>query len=527
MNSRMTSIGGLIAFIFFGSTAIGQKPTVGIDPFHLYEIRIQFSDPNWENRLTAYKSTDRKDKLSASVLIDGNLLDSVGIRFKGNSSFNNVKKQGSRKLPFSLDANEFIKDAQFPMGYKNVKLSNGFRDPSYLRDVFSYYIAGHYMPAPKSGFARVFVNGTYFGIYTLTQDIDKTFLQSWFKEHDGPFFKCDPDWQQIAPVNCPESDKCSLEFLGEDTSCYMPWYEMKSDSGWDVFVQFLERLNKEKPPLDSLLDIDRTLWMLAFNNLFVNLDSYSGRLCHNYFLYQSEDGRFIPLIWDLNLSVGGFRMAEKENLSDSALAELPLFLHEDNPDRPLISQLLRDPFYKKVYMAHIRTMLDEFIRNGKYKELISRWQSIIDGAVKADSLSLYSYEDFKKNSKEGVILGKIPIAGIEELMESRMRYLDQHPVFKMPYPAIVQKSAKRTKKNITFNCTAPRASKVHLYWRKEGSQVFQSKEMRAAINKAKNGRVFTMELPLVKNKIEYYLIAENEQHVMIIPRVASKSPLKI
>ncbi|MBP6183575.1 MAG: CotH kinase family protein [Saprospiraceae bacterium] len=517
----------LACFLVYGRV-ISQKPASGIDPFHLYEIKIQFEDPNWENRLKSYKSNDRKDKLAATIWFDGFKMDSIGVRFKGNSSFNNVKKQGSRKLPFTLDANEFKKNGQFPVGYKNIKLSNGFRDPSYMRDVLSYYIAGHYMPAPKSAFARVVVNDEYFGVYTLTQDLDKVFLQSWLNEKEGAFFKCDPDWEQPSEQNCPSTDKCSLEYLGSDPSCYTPWYEIKSDTGWNAFISLTERLNQEAPPLDSLLDIDRTLWMLAFNNVLVNLDSYSGRLCHNYFIYQLNDGRFVPLIWDLNLSLGGFRMAEKVNLSDTQLYELPIFLHEDNPSRPLIKQLLAVPFYRKVYMAHIRTILDEFIRNGKYKQLIATWQKLIDVAVKEETIGLYTYGDFVKNARDSVVIGKVPIIGIESLMEGRLRFLDQHPIFSLKQPIINQKSGKRLKKTIAFQCLVKNADNVFLYWRKTGTTVFTKTAMKRSTQPpSKTGTTFTLSLGLMNEKVEYYFLAENTNHVLLFPRNAVKAPSKI
>ena len=39
------------------------------------------------------------------------------------------------------------------------------------------------------------------------------------------------------------------------------------------------------PVAEKVLDVDRALWMLAFNNVLVNLDSYSGAFRQNYYLY--------------------------------------------------------------------------------------------------------------------------------------------------------------------------------------------------------------------------------------------------
>jgi spore coat protein CotH len=38
------------------------------------------------------------------------------------------------------------------------------------------------------------------------------------------------------------------------------------------------------------------LWMLAFNNVFVNLDSYTGGFSQNYYLYKDENRRFNPVV---------------------------------------------------------------------------------------------------------------------------------------------------------------------------------------------------------------------------------------
>ncbi|MDO7203576.1 CotH kinase family protein [Paraclostridium bifermentans] len=41
------------------------------------------------------------------------------------------------------------------------------------------------------------------------------------------------------------------------------------------------------------------------NTFLVNLDSYSGGMYHNYYLYE-KDGVSEILPWDLNMSFGGF-----------------------------------------------------------------------------------------------------------------------------------------------------------------------------------------------------------------------------
>lgn len=519
----------ILALLFLWTWFPGVTQDVanpGLDPFHCYQIRITFKDGNWEKRLKAYRSSGREDKLMASVMIDGIATDSVGVRFKGNSSFNSVWKKGNRKLPFSLDANEFVKGGEFPNGYRHLKLSNGFRDPSYLRDVLSFLIARSYMPGPVSAMAKVYVNDEYYGVYTLTQGIDKPFLSQHFDERNGAFFKCDPEWQQQPLAHCPVSDQCSLEDIGKDPACYAQWYEMKSDTGWQELIRLVQVLNNPKADPESILDVDRTLWMLAFNNLLVNLDSYSGRLCHNYFLYRHRDSLFVPLIWDLNLSFGGFRMADKVNLTDKELVELSPMLHVQNPRRPLISRLLAHPLYRKVYLAHMETIMEEYFLNGKYRELMKTWHGLLDIAIKEETMALYPYASFRENARQSVSIGGSSVIGIEELMEARVAYLKAHPLFQHTRPEIGDPIINADSTHWNLHCQATGADQMYLYWRSSHSLRYDRVRMTPILDaEGPGGRQFWTTIPITSDSIRYYLVAENEHRAITLPRRSTAEPL--
>ena len=55
----------------------------------LHTIEIFFSDPNWDNSLDLYYANNLGERLIAdSVIIDGEVDQDVGIKYKGNSSYN-------------------------------------------------------------------------------------------------------------------------------------------------------------------------------------------------------------------------------------------------------------------------------------------------------------------------------------------------------------------------------------------------------------------------------------------------------
>ena len=95
------------------------------------DIKLTFKQDNWARILDRYKEEGKDKRLKASVMIDGVKYDSVGVRHKGNSSYYNVRKTGSSKLPFNIKVDYVKKKQRLPGGYTSLKLSNVFRDPSF------------------------------------------------------------------------------------------------------------------------------------------------------------------------------------------------------------------------------------------------------------------------------------------------------------------------------------------------------------------------------------------------------------
>ena len=66
-------------------------------------IEIFFNEPNWDNILDSYYANNIGERLIAdSILIDGVMDDSVGVKYKGNSSYNvnNTKNPMNIRLDY-------------------------------------------------------------------------------------------------------------------------------------------------------------------------------------------------------------------------------------------------------------------------------------------------------------------------------------------------------------------------------------------------------------------------------------------
>ncbi len=496
----------------------------------IQEIKIYFDQPNWSTLLiSAAQSTAEPYTFCKRVVINGVAFDSVGAKYKGNSTFNATRK----KNPWHIELDN-IKDQNY-QGYKDIKLANIFQDPSCVREALSYELMQPYTDLPRANFAKVWVNDVLIGLYTNTEAVTKTFCKAHFPSSSGNIFvKCTPP-----SLMGGSGGASSLAFLGTDSTKYYSSYEVNSDYGWKQLIHLCDTLNN-KPAADfeKILDVDHALWMLAFNILFVNLDSYTGSFTQNYYLWRDDNGRFNPIIWDLNMSFGGFPggvgggTGPGAQLDSLAMAKLSPFTHETNAAKPLISKLLSNDRFRKMYIAHVRTMNNEAFKSGKYRTRGEAMRTIIDNSVLNDPNNLSTYALFKTNfyySSTGTGgMGGGGTPGIVSLVENKIKYLDTLAVMKAAPPVISNiASTPNVKLNdtawITSKVTGSTANGVLLGYRLKTTGFFKRVEMfDDGLHKdgAANDGTFGIGIKLVNPVMEYYIWSENANAGIFSPERA-------
>ncbi len=399
-------------------------------------IEITFSQSNWDQILDTEAAGAEGYTMAQTVSLNGTVFDSVGVKFKGNSTYN----PNQAKNPFHIELDTY-KDQDY-QGYKDIKLSNVAKDPSFLREVLSYQILRQYMDAPLSNYANVYVNGSLIGLYSNSEAITKTFLDSHFYSKKNAFVKCNPP----AGAGPGSSSYPNLVHLGPDSTNYYAAYELKSDYGWQDLIDLCDTLGNTQNHIEKILDVDRALWMLTFDNVLVNLDSYIGGFAQNYYLYRDDYGRFIPIVWDLNESFGRFSMTGTINLNGTtAKQQMTHVLHENDAAWPLVKELLADPTYRRMYLAHFKTMLEENFSNNSYFTNGQTYQTLITASVQADNNKFFTYNNFIDNLTTDIGGGGGPgqgaTPGITNLMNGRVNYLLGLNDFSATAPSITNVSA--------------------------------------------------------------------------------------
>ena len=358
----MKRIINLILFLYC-SNACAQNNFYNLDSIR--EVRIHFYDSDWDNQLDSLYVQGDNERILADLIIDGSPYDSVGVRYKGFSSVsvNRVKN------PFNIKL-DYVIDGQDHNGVDKLKLSNVYQDPSFIREVLTYEIAANYLPSAKANYANLYINDTLWGLYTNVQSLNKDFLNDHFGNKFNPFFKCNPENLNVSPggENANLSDA-----HGNDSLDYQPYYDIKSDYGWEALYNLIDTLNNYSDSVNKVLNVDRTLWMHALNYTLINFDSYIG-YGQNYYLYKDKTGQFNTLLWDLNMSFGSFSLTDASSIYFSGFditqsQNMDPLLHHTQisvSPRPLLRNLFLNERNRKMYLAHIRTIVNEnFANHGK------------------------------------------------------------------------------------------------------------------------------------------------------------------
>ncbi len=406
------------------------------DDSYVHEIYLTFDAADygtagWYNTLYDSHANNPDDPyFPAGFSADDVTIDMVGVRFKGNSSFsgNGIKKS------FKIDFNEYEEVDEELLFYdlKKLNLSNGFKDPTLLREKLFLDFAGNFVTAPRAVHTKIYVNGAYYGLYTAIEQIDKTFVQNRFgDDEDGNLYK----GTASDAINPSDDFGSDLTWLGSDPVPYYDFYALKTNetaNDYTQLVDFIDVLNNGDPAefpttLEPLFDVDDALQGMALNNLFVNIDSYSGA-AHNYYVYDRDDtGQITHIPWDTNESFGGFtRFIDRG--SDPLDLE-PFWLPSSitpgvDEVRPMMENLWANDQYSNDYLCDLQQMLDSGFDAVTMNARIDQLADLIRDDVAADPNNLYSAAQFEAALYNDVQDGRDVTYGLSSFVQERASYLN-------------------------------------------------------------------------------------------------------
>lgn len=263
--------------------SVNQLPpsaaAVLFDPRVVHTVAVVLPPASVES-LTAspYVWAEGTVTVTAGGVVAGPL--STGVRLKSGASFRPLGKKASFKLDFDR-----YQDGQRMLGLKALVLNGMVHDPTAMHETLAYAVfraAG--VPAARTGYARLSVNGQDYGLYLVVETYDDVFANAQF-DSTGHVYE---GLRDILPgfldkaVDVDEGDPDDRR----DLDALAATVHDTGDATWASAVS-------------QGLDLGLFLRHWAAENWVGQLDGYA-LVANNYFLHSNEQGFFTILPWGLD-----------------------------------------------------------------------------------------------------------------------------------------------------------------------------------------------------------------------------------
>ena len=194
-----------------------------------------------------------------------------------------------------------------------------------------------------------------------------------------------------------------LNYTDDDVDSYSTIWDgadgKVTDSDKERVVNAIKNIN-EGTDLTAYLDIDNILKYMAVHEFVVNLDSLSGNMAHNYYLYEN-DGQLNIIPWDYNLSFGGMMnggMGGSPGRESTESSEATSMIN-DPIDTPFDGTDFFDALLEnEEYLAHeyLRQLAEEYVQGGRLQEVWERLDAQTDELIETDPTAFYTAAEYEE-----------------------------------------------------------------------------------------------------------------------------------
>ena len=481
----LAAILALFGFMAYWSSASARTGSSGLsmayentlfDTSSVIEVDIDISEDDWADLL---KNATAEEYYDCNVTVNGTTYEHVGLRAKGNTSLSMVAASDSDRYSFKIKFDEYV-DGQSCEGLSKLVLNNNYSDATMMKEALCYDMFA-FLGADASlyNYAKVSVNGEYWGVYLALEPVEESFAIRNYGADYGQLYKPDsmemggpgkmkdidmskireelgfdadtdssnPDGSAAPPSGFPgaspsggfdnqgeqpsgtpgnasdnDSDSqggfngfngspggqgggfggdsaATLNYINDELSSYETIWESSVFKSTDKdhlrVVSALKGICADDADTESLaesMDVDNVLRYMAVQTFVVNLDSLTGSMAHNYYLYE-DDGQLNIIPWDYNLAFGGFQSGSASETINFPI-DTPFSSGVDPEDRQFFMALLENETYLAQYHAYLSQLVEEYVNGGGFDSFYDRVTAQIDELVREDPTSFYTYDEY-------------------------------------------------------------------------------------------------------------------------------------
>lgn len=307
----------------------------------------------------------------------------VGFRLRGNTS------RVSQKKSFKISFNEYVSGRRY-QGVKKMNLNGQHNDPTMIREKLFYDTwKNSGMVERRTSFVRMYINKTYYGLYTNLEEMDKDWLQKVFGEKSGNLYKC--TWP--ADLVYMGTDQQKYKDINSGSTTGGRAYDLQTNEEEDDYTDLVELITALNQPVDAnfaaqisqKINVDGLLKAFAIDIATGNWDDYMYNK-NNYFLYHNTGtGKFEFISYDADNTFG----VDWVNRDWATRNCLDWFTHSD--PRPLATKVLSIPEFDAKFQRYLDTIARRIISPGYIFPHIDSLKTLITDAAVEDTYRTLDY----------------------------------------------------------------------------------------------------------------------------------------
>lgn len=393
----------------------------------------------------------------------------VGFRLRGNTS------RASRKKSFKISFNTFTDGGKYH-GIEKMNLNGEHNDPSVMRSKIMWDILRKWnIPAPRANHVRVYINGSYYGLYINVEHIDEEFVKSRFGNNDGNLYKC------LYPAD--------LNYRRADPASYKIWngsrwvYELttnEEEADFSDLAEFIGILHNSDDAaltcnLDRAFNTPDYLKIIAAQIFCGDWDGYIYNKNNFYLYHNTRTGKFeyIPYDVDNTFGIDWFGI-------DWATRNIYTWQPGGDQQRPLYDRIINNPVLRDQFSFYAAQLIGNMLDIDSLIQSIEERKEMISPYVAVDPFYPrdygYDHNDFLSSFSSAT--GAHVKWGLYPYLEARKQSMAEQletgladPVIK--YLTHIRKAESPLRVSAFVETAAPPVT-VTLLWSADGGAFQQS-----------------------------------------------------
>ncbi len=356
----------------------------------VHEIAISIDPADVEELLAEYQSTGEKEWASATVTIDGQTFEDVGIRLKGNSSLRQATTDSDpAELPWLIRLDKYVDDQSLD-GYTEFVVRSNTTETSLNEAVALELLELAGLASEETIATRFSVNGGQAQLRLVVQNLDET----WEDEHFD-----------TAGILYKAESTGDYSYRGDDPDAYEDVFDQETGEEDNLeplmaFLEFIETSTDEDfaAELPAYLDVESFATYLAFEDLINNFDDIDGPGNNSFLRWDEGSGQFTVVAWDHNMAfgispsanggpgaVGGDTpgpagppargMQPGGEIAPDAMAAAPQL----GGSNPLVERFLANEEFQALYDAAAADLQASLVDSGAAEQTLDAWVDLLTG----------------------------------------------------------------------------------------------------------------------------------------------------